>query len=84
VKRQALAAGGIQFSLLGVGTALSAFAAITLMSNATSVLEIWTRGILAMFLGRFLAAGIGVLNVNGLLPKFKYSFSRKDKASKEE
>lgn len=84
LKRQALAAGGSQFSLLGVGTALSALAAVTLMSNATSVLEIWTRGILAMFLGRCAAAGIGVLNVNGLLPEFKFGFIRKGKANKEE
>ena len=68
---EALAAGGSQFALLGVGTALSAFTAITLMANATSVHEIWTRGILAMFLGRFAAAAIGVLNVNELLPTFK-------------
>ena len=81
---EALAAGGSQFTLLGVGTALSALAAITLMANATSVLEIWTRGILAMFIGRFAAAGIGVLNVNGLLPKLKFTYSRKGKAKKEE
>jgi len=81
---EALAAGGSQFTLLGVGTALSALAAITLMANATSVLEIWTRGILAMFIGRFAAAGIGVLNVNGLLPKLKFTFLRKGKAKKEE
>lgn len=81
---EALAAGGSQFSLLGVGTALSALAAINLMAKATSVLEIWTRGILAMFLGRFITAGIGVLNVNGLLPKFKSIFAKKGKVNKQE
>ena len=81
---EALAAGGSQFTLLGVGTALSAFAAITLMANATSVLQIWTRGIMAMFVGRFTAAAIGVLNVNGLLPKFKSTFIKKRKAHKQE
>jgi len=80
---EALAAGGSQFALLGVGTALSALAAISLMANATSVLEIWTRGILAMFLGRFAAAGIGVLNVNGLLPKFKSIFVKRGKVNKQ-
>lgn len=80
---EALAAGGSQFSLLGVGTALSALAAISLMANATSVLEIWTRGILAMFLGRFAAAGIGLLNVNGLLPKFKSIFIKRCKVNKQ-
>jgi putative MATE family efflux protein len=70
---EALAAGGGQFALLGIGTAVSAFAAITLMSSASSVLEIWNGGILAMFLGRFAAATLGVLNVNALLPRFKFN-----------
>ena len=51
---------------------MSALVAVTLMSRATSVLEIWTRGILAMFLGRF---AVGWLELessasHGLLPKF--------------
>ena len=75
---EALAAGGGQFALLGVGTAVSAFAAITLMSSASSVLEIWNGGILAMFLGRFAAATLGVLN-NALLPRLKFSFIKKGK-----
>lgn len=77
---EALAAGGSQFFLLGVGTALSALAAISIMTSASSVLELWTRGILTMFLGRFTAAGIGVLNVNALLPKL----NGKSKKKKEE
>jgi Na+-driven multidrug efflux pump len=76
---EALAAGGGQFALLGIGTAVSAFVAITLMSSASSVLEIWNGGILAMFLGRFAAATLGVLNVNALLPRFKFSFIKKGK-----
>lgn len=76
---EALAAGGGQFALLGIGTAVSAFVAITLMSSAISVLEVWTRGILAMFLGRFAAATLGVLNVNALLPRLKFSFIKKGK-----
>ncbi|KAL7459738.1 hypothetical protein ACHAWC_011946 [Mediolabrus comicus] len=76
---EALAAGGGQFALLGIGTAVSAFVAITLMSSASSVLEIWNGGILAMFLGRFAAATLGVLNVNALLPRFKVSFIKRGK-----
>mmetsp|Transcript_25203 Transcript_25203/g.51448 ORF Transcript_25203/g.51448 Transcript_25203/m.51448 type:complete len:431 (-) Transcript_25203:1908-3200(-) len=67
---EALAAGGSQFSLLGIGTALSALAAVLLMRRANSVLEIWTGGVLAMFVGRLIAATFGVLNVNALLPKW--------------
>ena len=74
---EALAAGGSQFSLLGIGTALSALTAVTLMRRATSVLQIWTGGVLAMFLGRCSAAALGILNVSGLLPTFNYS--KKDK-----
>ena len=67
---EALAAGGSQFSLLGIGTALSALAAVMLMRSANSVLEIWTGGVLAMFVGRLTAATLGVLNVNELLPQW--------------
>ena len=66
---EALAAGGSQFSLLGIGTALSTLAAVILMRSAESVLEIWTGGVLAMFAGRLAAATLGVLNANSLLPK---------------
>jgi len=66
---EALAAGGSQFALLGAGTAMSALAAVTLMSRAKTILDIWTKGVMAMFVGRLTAAGLGVLNVNGLLPQ---------------
>ena len=66
---EALAAGGSQFSLLGVGAALSALAAVTLMSRAKTILDIWTGGVMAMFVGRLVAAGLGVLNANQLLPR---------------
>jgi Na+-driven multidrug efflux pump len=66
---EALAAGASQFSLLGVGTAMSALAAVSFMSRAKTILDIWTRGVMVMFVGRLIAAGLGVLNVNGLLPR---------------
>ena len=66
---EALAAGGSQFSLLGVGTAISALAAITLMSRAKTILDIWTGGVMVLFIGRLVAAGLGVLNANQLLPR---------------
>ena len=55
----------------GIGTLLSSVTAIGLMSKTNTVLELWTGGITAMFIGRFIAAGLGVLNVNGLL-KLKF------------
>jgi len=64
---EALAAGGSQFQFLGIGTALSAMAAVYLMKGATSINQIWTGGILAMFVGRLAGASLGVLNANDLL-----------------
>ena len=47
---------------------MSALAAVSFMSRAKTILDIWTRGVMVMFVGRLIAAGLGVLNVNGLLP----------------
>lgn len=74
---EALAAGGSQFSLLGVGTAISALAAVTLMGRAKTILDIWTGGVMAMFVGRMVAAGVGVLNANQLLPRIGNSDAAK-------
>ncbi|KAL7550170.1 hypothetical protein ACHAWF_013406 [Thalassiosira exigua] len=76
---EALAAGGSQFSLLGMGTALSALTAVVLLRRAESVLEIWTGGVLAMFVGRLIAATLGVLNANSLLPKLRRGMSTTEK-----
>jgi putative MATE family efflux protein len=57
---EALAIGGNQFQLLAFGTTLSTIVAMKQLSFATTVVDIWSRGIVSLFVGRLFTAIIGI------------------------
>lgn len=61
---ESLAAGGNQFSLLGIGTSVATIFSMQALQKATSVEAIWSRGIVTLFVGRLLTASIGLVRVN--------------------
>lgn len=60
---EALAIGGNQFQLLAVGTTFSTIVAMGQLKEATTVVDIWSRGIVSLFAGRLLTALIGIVLV---------------------
>mmetsp|Transcript_8731 Transcript_8731/g.9300 ORF Transcript_8731/g.9300 Transcript_8731/m.9300 type:complete len:353 (-) Transcript_8731:157-1215(-) len=60
---EGLAIGGSQFSLLAIGTTFSTLFAISQLRQATTVVDIWSRGIVSLFAGRLVTALIGVARV---------------------
>lgn len=60
---EGLAVGGNQFGILALGTALSTFAAMKVLSRASSIQGIWTGGIVCLFVGRFLTALVGIISL---------------------
>mmetsp|Transcript_57850 Transcript_57850/g.64704 ORF Transcript_57850/g.64704 Transcript_57850/m.64704 type:complete len:370 (+) Transcript_57850:842-1951(+) len=60
---EGLAIGGSQFSLLAIGTTFSTLFAISQLRQATTVVDIWSRGIVNLFAGRLVTALIGVARV---------------------
>lgn len=63
---ESLAAGGQQFSLLAWGTLVSTLISVKQIQSATSVEQIWFRGINMLFAGRLITALLGVARVNGV------------------
>jgi len=57
---EGLAIGGTQFCLLAIGTTFSTLFAISQLRQATTVVDIWSRGIVSLFAGRLVTALIGV------------------------
>jgi Na+-driven multidrug efflux pump len=57
---ESLAIGGSQFRLLAIGTTFSTVFAIAQLRQATTVVDIWSRGIVSLFAGRLVTALIGV------------------------
>lgn len=60
---EALAIGGNRFGLLAVGTTLATILSVGQIKQATTVVDIWSRGIVTLFAGRFLTAILGVIQV---------------------
>eukprot|EP00980_Cylindrotheca_fusiformis_P005685 scaffold1184_cov132-Cylindrotheca_fusiformis.AAC.106 len=60
---ESLAVGGNQFKLLATGTTISTVLSIWQLKQATTVVNIWSRGIVALFAGRLTTALIGVWRV---------------------
>lgn len=64
---ESLAVGGQQFNLLAVGTTLSTVVAMTRLQHATSIVSIWSQGIVTLFCGRLLTAIVGCARIYGVL-----------------
>ena len=60
---ESLAIGGNQFQLLAMGTTLSTLLSMWQLQQAKNVVAIWSRGIVALFLGRIVTAVIGIFRV---------------------
>jgi hypothetical protein len=58
-----LAIGGNQFQLLAFGTTVSTVFAMGQLRRATTVVDIWSKGIVSLFVGRLITAVIGTLLV---------------------
>jgi Na+-driven multidrug efflux pump len=62
---ESLAIGGSKFNLIAVGTAISTVVAVKILNGARNIVDIWSGGIVALFVGRLVTALIGVLELNG-------------------
>jgi putative MATE family efflux protein len=60
---ESLAVGGKQFKTLAAGTALSTILSVTQIQSATTVVGVWSKGIVGLFVGRLLTAMIGTWKV---------------------
>jgi putative MATE family efflux protein len=60
---ESLAVGANQFRTLAVGTAVSTLVAVYAISQQATVEGIWSYGIVALFVGRLLTAGVCCTNV---------------------
>lgn len=60
---ESLSIGGGRFRLLAVGTATSTVLAVARLKTASTVAEIWSRGIVGLFVGRLVTAAIGTASV---------------------
>jgi Na+-driven multidrug efflux pump len=81
---ESIAAGGQQFSLLAWGTALSTLAAVRQIRVATTVEDIWSRGIVLLFAGRLLTAFVGVARIVGAIPPMPFHFFNNSTRNKYE
>jgi len=62
---ESLAIGASKFNLIAIGTAISTVVAIKILAGARTVVDIWSGGIVALFVGRLVTACVGVLDLNG-------------------
>jgi Na+-driven multidrug efflux pump len=60
---ESLAVGGNQFQLLAAGTTISTIFCMEQLREATSVVGIWSRGIVALFIGRLVTSIIAIWRV---------------------
>jgi MATE family multidrug resistance protein len=60
---ESLAIGGNQFKILAVGTTISTFLAVWQLRHATTIVTIWSKGIVTLFVGRLITALIGTVRV---------------------
>lgn len=81
---ESIAAGGQQFSILAWGTALSTLAAVRQIRVATTVEDIWSRGIVLLFAGRLVTAFVGAARIIGAIPPMPFHFFNKSSRNKDE
>ena len=62
---EALAVGGGRFKWLAGGTAVSSIIAMLKLHGSRDLIDIWSGGIVALFLGRLFTALLAVLDMNG-------------------
>jgi len=67
---EAIAVGCNQFSLLAFGTTLATLFSMLQIRQASSVEQIWSRGITVLFIGRLVTALIAVTRINHWFPKW--------------
>jgi MATE family multidrug resistance protein len=60
---ESLAIGGNQFQILAFGTTISTVLAMGQLQQATTVVDIWSKGIVTLFVGRLITALIGTFRV---------------------
>ena len=75
---ESLAVGGKQFRTLAVGTALSTILSAAQIRSSTTVVGVWSRGIVGLFAGRLVTAVIGTWKV------IRQSSQKQKQALKEE
>jgi Na+-driven multidrug efflux pump len=68
---EALTVGGGRFKWLAFGTTVSSLVAMTRLRLSTSLIGIWSGGIVSLFLGRLITALLAVLDMNGFIPRRK-------------
>jgi len=66
---EALTVGGGRFKWLAFGTTASSLVAMTRLRLSTSLIGIWSGGIVSLFLGRLITALLAVLDMNGFIPR---------------
>lgn len=71
---ESLAIGASKFNLIAIGTGISTLLAIKILAGAKSIVDIWSGGIVALFVGRLITACIGVLDLNGAFDPVINSF----------
>lgn len=65
---EALTVGGGRFKWLAFGTTTSSLVAMTRLRLSTSLVGIWSGGIVSLFLGRLVTALLAILDMNGFIP----------------
>lgn len=68
---EALTIGGGRFKWLAFGTAVSSLVAMVRLRMSNNLIEIWSGGIVSLFLGRFITALLAVFDINGFVRKRK-------------
>jgi len=66
---EALTVGGGRFKWLAFGTTLSSLVAMARLRLSTSLIDIWSGGIVSLFLGRLITAVLAVLDMNSYIPR---------------
>lgn len=65
---EALTVGGGRFKWLAFGTTASSLVAMARLRLSTSLVGIWSGGIVSLFLGRLVTALLAILDMNGFIP----------------
>jgi len=66
---ESLIVGANQFELLALGTTFSTLIAMKNIRDATTIVSIWSHGIVSLFVGRLITAVIGILKINGFFSR---------------
>lgn len=60
---ESLAVAGQQFKLLALGTTISTILSVIQIRSATTIVSVWSKGIVTLFVGRLITAGIGTFRI---------------------